>query len=255
MKHRNNGHLPGCAAASSCTFQFFRLQMRRVQPQMNLLGVFFRRVRERHDFLRKNLRLVLAGADFADDEDGLVRFEQRTEFVVVVHHEQLHRAFQILQRHHRIRLAGFFGEAVRDRRDHAADARQAAVRQFGELGGVRERIFFQQRHQRRQRMAGDVKSEQFLFVREQFVLRPFGQIANRFRHRRRFFFQRAEERALAFLFVGQNARRARQRALDLREQRRARLAEAIARAGFDQCFQGFPSACVRPRARRVRKAT
>ena len=90
-------------------------------------------------------------------------------------------------------------------------------------------------------MAGDIKSEQFLFVREQFVLRPFGQIADGFRHRRRFFLQRAEERALAFLFVGQNARRARQRALDLREQRRARLAEAIARAGFDERFQRFPA--------------
>ena len=37
-------------------------------------------------------------------------------------------------------------------------------------------IFFQNRRERRQRMAGDVKSEQFLFVREQFVLRPFRQI-------------------------------------------------------------------------------
>ena len=81
-----------------------------------------------------------------------------------------------------------------------------------------QRILFQQRHQRRERMAGDVKAEQFLFVREQFVLRPFRQIGDGFRHRRRFFFQRAEERALPFLLVGQNARRARQRALDLREQ-------------------------------------
>ena len=123
---------------------------------------------------------------------------------------------------------------------NAADARQAAVGQFGQLGGVRQRIFFQNRRERRQRMAGDVKTEQLLFVREQFVLRPFRQIADGFGHRRRFFLQRAEERALPFLLVGQNARRARQRAFDLREQRRARLAKAIARAGFDERFENFP---------------
>ena len=139
---------------------------------------------------------------------ALFGFEQRAEFVVIlVHHEHLHRAFQIFERHHRIRLAGFFGNAVLHRRDQAADARQAAVRQFRQLRGVRQRVFFQNRRERRQRMAGDVKTEQFLFVREQFVLRPFGQIADGFRHRRRFFLQRAEERALAFLFVGQGCSR------------------------------------------------
>ena len=55
--------------------QLVRLQMRRVQPQMHLLGVFFRRILQRHDFLRENFRLVLAGADFADDEDRLFRFQ------------------------------------------------------------------------------------------------------------------------------------------------------------------------------------
>ena len=123
------------------------------------------------------------------------------------------------------------------------------------FGGVGQRVFFQDRRERRQRMAGDVEAEQFLFVREQFVLRPFGQIADGFRHRRRFFLQRAEERTLAFLFVGKNARRARQRAFDLREQRRARLAEGIARAGFDERFQDFRgSPCGHPRARTIRKA-
>ncbi len=88
-------------------------------------------------------------------------------------------------------------------------------------------------------MAGDVKSQKFFFVREQFVLRPFGQVGNRFGHRRRFFLERAEERALSFLFVRKNARRARQRALNLREQRRAGLSERIARAGFDKRFNRF----------------
>ena len=41
-------------------------------------------------------------------------------------------------------------------------------------------IFFQDRREGRERMAGDVKAEQFLFVREQFVLRPFRQLSLRF---------------------------------------------------------------------------
>ena len=36
---------------------------------------------------------IVADIHFADDKNHLVRFEQRTELVVVVHHEQLHRAF------------------------------------------------------------------------------------------------------------------------------------------------------------------
>ena len=88
--------------------QVFRLQMRRVQTQVNLLRVFFGRVGQRHDFLRENLRLVFAGADFADDEDRLVDFEQRAEFFVIIHHQQLHGPLQIFERDHRVGLAALF---------------------------------------------------------------------------------------------------------------------------------------------------
>ena len=76
-KQRNNGHLPGCAGISSRTdSKLFGLQMRRVQAQVDLLGKAPRRVLQRHDFLRENLRLVVAGVDFADDEDGFARRQQ-----------------------------------------------------------------------------------------------------------------------------------------------------------------------------------
>jgi len=48
-----------------------RLQVRHLQAQVNLPGVFLRRVGQRHDVLRENLGPVLAGADFADDEMAL----------------------------------------------------------------------------------------------------------------------------------------------------------------------------------------
>ncbi len=43
-----------------------------------------------------------------------------------------------------------------------------------------------------------------------------------------------------FCLSDKDARRARQSAFDLGEQRRARLAETIARAGFDERFENFP---------------
>ena len=88
-------------------------------------------------------------------------------------------------------------------------------------------------------MAGDVETEQLFFMRQQFVLRPFGEVADAFGHGGRFFFQRAEQRALALLLVRQNAGRAREGALDLGEQRRARLAKGVAGAGFDERFERF----------------
>ena len=88
-------------------------------------------------------------------------------------------------------------------------------------------------------MAGDVETEQFLFVGEQFVLRPFRQFHHRFRHRRFLFPQHAEERALSALTVGGDARRARERAVDLSKQGGAGFPETIARAGFGERFEHF----------------
>src|SRR5208283_142346 len=88
-------------------------------------------------------------------------------------------------------------------------------------------------------MAGDVKSQQLFFVREQFVLRPFGQVADGFRHRRRFFLQRAEERTLSALAIGGDACGAAQSAFDLGAKRGARLPKTVASAGFDERFKNF----------------
>ena len=101
-------------------------------------------------------------------------------------------------------------------------------------------IFFQDRRERRQRMASQfIKSEQLLFVREQFVLRPFRQIADALRHRRRFFLQRAEERALSLLPVQQNASPRGPACARFAQTASPPVAEAIARAGFNQGFQRF----------------
>src|ERR1035438_9236159 len=89
-------------------------------------------------------------------------------------------------------------------------------------------------------MSGDVKSKQLFFVREQFVLRPFGQVADGFRHRRRFFLQRAEERTLSALAISSNACGAAQSAFDLCAKRGARLPKTVASAGFDERFKNFP---------------
>src|SRR6202034_2246362 len=98
-------------------------------------------------------------------------------------------------------------------------ARHAAVWQFHELGRGVQAILLQQRRQRRQRMTRHIKAEQFLFVRQQFVLRPLGQTADGLGRRRRLLFKSAEEGALPLLFVGKDSRRARERPVNLREQR------------------------------------
>ena len=218
-----------------------RSQVRRVQTQVNLLRVFFRRLLQPHDFLRKNLGFIVAGGEFAHDEDGCVRGEQVAIFVeVFVHAKHLHRSFEVFQSHHRVGLVGLFGNAVLDRGDQTTNARHAAVWQLRQRRRLVQAIFLKQRRVRRQRMAGDVETEQLLFVGEQFVLRPFGQFLHRLQHRRFLLLQHAEQGALSPLPVGDNARRARKRPVNLREQRRARIAETITRAGFDERFQCFP---------------
>ena len=105
-----------------------------------------RRVLQRDDFLRENLRLVVADVDLADDQDGFVRHEQLAVFVVVlVQAEHLHRAFQVLQRHHRVGLAALLGDALLHRGDQPADARQAAGLQLRQRGRVGQRILLQNR--------------------------------------------------------------------------------------------------------------
>ena len=88
-------------------------------------------------------------------------------------------------------------------------------------------------------MAGDVEAEQFLFVSQQLVLRPLRQPDHRLRHRRFLFLQHAKERTLPALAVGGDARRARERAVNLPEERGAGFTETIAGAGFDKRFEHF----------------
>ena len=57
-------------------FQILGRQMRHLQAQMDLLGIDARRVFQRDDFLRENLRLVLGEVDFAGDQQRLLGNEQ-----------------------------------------------------------------------------------------------------------------------------------------------------------------------------------
>ncbi len=52
--------------------QLLRLQMRRLQPQMDLEREFFRRVLQRKDFLRENFGALVAGVHLANHQHGLV---------------------------------------------------------------------------------------------------------------------------------------------------------------------------------------
>ena len=79
-------------------------------------------------------------------------------------------------------------------------------------------------------MAGDVEAEQFLFVREQFVLRPFGHCLSRLRFCVARSDQHPKKRVLAALPVVEDAGGARQDVVDLGEHRGAGFAKAIARA-------------------------
>src|SRR5438876_571272 len=104
-------------------------------------------------------------------------------------------------------------------------------------------------------MAGDIETEQFLFVSEQFVLWPLRQLRHRFRCWRFLFLQQAKERALSALAVGDDARRARKRAGVLREERGAGCGETITRARCDTLLahSAYRCACsgarTEPRAR------
>ena len=146
--------------------------------------VFPGRLLQGHDLERKDFRLVIAGDDFADDENGLVRQDQvAISLEILIHAEDLDRAFEVLECHQRVRFAGFFGDAILHRGDQTADARHATVGKLVERGRCVQAKSFDERREGRQRVAGDVKTEQLFFVGEQFVLRPFGQWLHRFRHR------------------------------------------------------------------------
>ena len=168
--------------------------------------------------------------------------EQFAVFVVVfVHAEDLHGAFQIFERHHGVRFAAFLGDALLHGGDQAADARQAAVRQLRQRDRCCASAYlFQNRRKGRQRMAGDVKAEQFFFVREQFVLRPFGQIAFASGMRRRFFLQQRRTASFARVAGPEMMLAARASVRSICANRVARVSpKAIAGAGFDERFQDF----------------
>ena len=117
---------------------------------MDLLRVSPHRVLQRHDFLRKNLRLVIASVDFSNHQNGFVRRDQvAISVVVLVHHEHLHRTFEVLQRHHRVRFVGLFGDAVLDRGNQAPDARHAAIGQLRQRRCLVQTILLNERRVRR----------------------------------------------------------------------------------------------------------
>ncbi len=86
---------------------------------------------------------------------------------------------------------------------------------------------------------------------QQFVLRPFGQLLFPFGFVFGFVLQHAEKGVLPSLPVLDDARGARQDAVNLAEQGRPIFAQAIARAGFDQRLQhlAVDSAAIDPLAK------
>ena len=102
-----------------------------------------------------------------------------------------------------------------------------------------ERVLFQQRHIRRERMPGNVEAQQLLLRREQLVLRPFGKSAAGVRLGRGAFFQHAEKRTLPALAVGHDAGGPGQSTVNRSVKGGARFAETIAGAALDEGFQDF----------------
>ena len=75
------------------------LHVRRMEAQMDLPGESPRRLFQEHDFLGKNLRFLVAGIDFADDEDRLVGGEHfPVAIIVFVQAQHLDGPFQVFQR-------------------------------------------------------------------------------------------------------------------------------------------------------------
>ena len=87
----------------------FGFKMGRVQPQVHLFGEAPRRLFQGQDFLRKDLRPLVAGVDLANHKDGLAGRQQVAILIVVlVHAKHLHRAFQVFERDHRVGFAALF---------------------------------------------------------------------------------------------------------------------------------------------------
>ena len=212
--------------------------MRSVKPEVDLFGKLARRILQRHDLLRKNLRFIFGVVDLSYDQHRLIRHEQFTILVVIlIHAEHRNAPFQILQSHHCVRLVGLFRYSLLHGGDQAADARQRAIGQLRGSHGVRQCVLLQQRHVRGERMARHVKSEQFFFRSQQFVLRPLRQCCAILILNRCLLLQHAKERALPSLPVLHHAGRARQGAVDCGEERRPRLPKTVARPRPDQCFE------------------
>ena len=85
-----------------------------------------------------------------------------------------------------------------------------------------------------ERMAADVKAEQFLLGGEDVSAVPLGEVGHDVLHRLAALLERAEERRLAGLAVARLARRLGQGAVDHGELPRARTGEAVARAALDE---------------------
>ena len=164
--------------------EMFGGQMSRVQAQMDLLGVAAGRFFERHDLLRKNFRFVVAVVDFTDDHHCFPRHHEFAVFVVIiVHEQQRERTGHVLQCRHGVRFVRLPGDALLHGGDETANARRVAIGYLRHASRVRQRVFLQQRHVGRERMARDVKSEQLFLGREQLALRPFGQTGHRLKGR------------------------------------------------------------------------
>jgi len=137
----------------------------------------------------------------------------------------------VFERDHGVGLPLFFDSPFAPPQS-IADAVLAAIRQLRELSRVRQRVFFKI-GATASAMAGDVKTEQFLSCASSSCCGHSGRLLMASAWAGRLFLQRAEERALSLLPVSGRCSRPRARVRSIcRAQRRAGLAQAIARAGL-----------------------
>src|SRR5689334_2040997 len=118
--------------------------MRQVQTKMHLLGKAARRILQWHYLLWKNLWPLIAHIHLTDNKNGAASGEQVATLVIdLVHAQQLHGAFQILERNDSVRLAAFFGDPVLDSSDKASNACKGSILHLRNFERVCQSIFLQ----------------------------------------------------------------------------------------------------------------
>jgi len=143
---------------------------------MDLLGELPGGVLQRHDFLGEYFELILAVVDLSGDQDRRSHSQERTVFVeIVIHAEDLDRAGQVFHRGHQVRLVGFLGSALLDRRNQTGIAHYGAIFNLRQRRRRGESEFLHQRLVRVEGMAGNIESKQLLFGGQALVHGPLRQ--------------------------------------------------------------------------------